>query len=65
MQWLKNTCPFGPVNIPAIRRIVPAGEVFAAPDDVAEELLAQVGNFEPAEPPAPAEQDSTDPAEEV
>ena len=64
MQLLRNTCPFGPVNIPAIRRIVPAGEVFEVPDDIAEQLLAQVGNFELAEPPA-ADEDVPTPVEEA
>jgi hypothetical protein len=43
---LRNVSPLGAVVIPALRVTVEAGEVFDAPDDVAEGLLA--GDFEAA-----------------
>jgi hypothetical protein len=46
MAPLKNVNPLGDVDFPLIGRSLKAGEEFDVPDDVAAELLEQVGNFE-------------------
>ena len=47
MRRLRNTNPLGAVEIPALGLELTAGEEFDCPDDVAEQLLEQVGNYAP------------------
>lgn len=46
---LKNVSPHGDLDIPLVRRIVPAGEEFDATADQAAVLLDQPINFAPAD----------------
>ena len=46
MKTLKNTSPLGALVIPTLGVEVPAGGTFDCPNDVADSLLEQVGNFE-------------------
>ncbi len=46
MAVLRNVNPLGAVDVPLLGRTLAAGEVFEVPDSVAEQLLAQVGNYE-------------------
>lgn len=46
---LRNVSPRGDLDIPLVRRVVPAGEVFEVTADQARRLLEQSGNFEPAD----------------
>ena len=45
MRRLRNTNPLGAVEIPAIGLELAAGEEFECPDELAEQLLEQVGNY--------------------
>ena len=51
MAVLRNINPLGEVDLPLIGRTLAAGEEFEVPDDVAETLLAQVGNYEAVKSP--------------
>lgn len=46
---LRNVSPRGDLDIPLVRRVVAAGEVFDVNADQARRLLEQTGNFEPAD----------------
>ena len=46
MAVLRNINPLGAVELPLIGRTLAAGEEFEVPDSIAEQLLAQVGNYE-------------------
>jgi hypothetical protein len=48
MPTLKNTNPLGAVDLPLIGRTLEPGEEFEVSDEVAEQLLLQVGNYEVA-----------------
>lgn len=49
---LRNTNPVGAVVLPTLGISVDAGGTFEVPPDVAENLLAQTGNYEIADPDA-------------
>lgn len=51
MAVLRNVNPLGEVELPLIGRTIAAGEEFEVPADVAETLLAQVGNYEEVKTP--------------
>lgn len=51
MPWLKNVSPYGDLEIPLLRRVVAAGEVFEVTDDQAERLAGQDENYQPATAP--------------
>lgn len=45
---IKNVNPLGDVEVPALRKVVSAGEVIEVSDEIATALLEQVGNWEAA-----------------
>lgn len=51
MARLVNTNPLGDIDLPLIGRTLAAGEEFEVSDDIAAELLEQVGNYAPAKAP--------------
>jgi hypothetical protein len=51
MAQFKNISPLGALDIPALGRIVQAGEVFDVPADLADYIAGQPKNFEPYKPP--------------
>lgn len=54
MTTLKNVNPLGAIDLPLIGRTLEAGEEFDVPDDVADALLEQAGNYERVvDPPKP------------
>lgn len=48
MKTLKNISPLGALAIPTLGIEVPADGTFDCPNEVADSLLEQVGNFEEA-----------------
>ena len=48
---LRNINPLGEVELPLIRRVLAAGEVFDVSDEDGAALLEQVGNYERATAP--------------
>lgn len=55
MPHLKNVSPYGDLEIPLLRRVVKAGEVFEVTDEQAERLAGQDENYKPV--PAPKTKD--------
>lgn len=53
MTTLVHTSPLGDLDIPSVG-IIPAGEPFDVPDDVAEQLLAQSDLYREHAPATPA-----------
>jgi len=49
MPKLKNTSPLGALDVPLLRRVVDAGEVFETTEDQARVLLLQHDNYQPAD----------------
>ena len=49
MPKLKNTSPLGALDVPLLRRVVEADEVFDVSDDQARVLLLQHDNYQPAD----------------
>lgn len=45
MAKIKNVSPLGDLDVPALRRIVAAGEVVEVDDDLAANLLEQSANW--------------------
>lgn len=60
MATVKNVSPLGDLDVPALRITVPAGATVDVPDEVAANLLEQVGTWASGESkkntnPAPAD----------
>jgi len=49
MPKLKNTSPLGALDVPLLRRVVEADEVFEVTEDQARVLLLQHDNYQPAD----------------
>ncbi|ALV43119.1 hypothetical protein AU252_19765 [Pseudarthrobacter sulfonivorans] len=49
MPKLKNISPLGALDVPLLRRVVDAGEVFDTTEDQARVLLLQSDNYQPAD----------------
>lgn len=54
MPRLKNISPLGALDVPLLRTVVEAGQVFEVADEQARVLLHQPGNYEPADKAAKA-----------
>lgn len=57
---LRNVSPLGALDVPALGRIIAAGEVFETSEEIAEALTAQAEHFEPTTDPSgiPASDDT-------
>ncbi len=53
----KNVSPLGALDVPALGRVIAEGEEFEVREDLVPLFAAQVGNFEPVNPAAKAEQE--------
>ena len=51
---LQHINPYGACDVPLLRRVLGAGEQFECTEEQARVLLAQVGNYEPADDEAKA-----------
>lgn len=49
MPKLKNISPLGALDVPLLRRVVDAGEVFETTEEQARVLLLQPDNYQPAD----------------
>lgn len=49
MPKLKNISPLGALDVPLLRRVVDAGEVFETTEDQARVLLLQPDNYQPTD----------------
>jgi hypothetical protein len=49
MPKLKNISPLGALDVPLLRRVVDAGEVFDTTEEQAKVLLLQHDNYQPAD----------------
>lgn len=49
MPKLRHINPYGACDVPLLGRVLGPGEEFDATDEQAQILLAQVGNYEPAD----------------
>lgn len=54
MPKLKNVSPLGELDVPLLDRILAAGEEFDVSDEIAEKLLPQAENYQPADKAARA-----------
>ncbi|MGZ0067860.1 hypothetical protein [Microbacterium arborescens] len=52
MQTFRNVSPLGALEVPALGRVIDAGEEFEVRPEIAELIAGQVENFEPVSPAA-------------
>ena len=62
---IRNVSPLGELDVPLLRRVVPAGEAVTVTDEQAARLLPQTGAWQPADKAARDLLDALQPAEDA